>query len=157
LLLFADKVQRESILEQLKALEGEAEVVLPEPMSIMVSKEFDIALARGAAKTVCETMGAPTLTTHKVATVASELTRNIVLYAGKGEVNVIGGRDSSSWVLVTASDRGPGIASLPLVLSGSYRSKTGMGKGLLGVRRLCDEFDVKTGPQGTRVQVQVRW
>jgi serine/threonine-protein kinase RsbT len=102
-------------------------------------------------------MGAPSLTAHTTATVTSELTRNIVLYAGRGELTFEGGRNPGSWIVITAVDQGPGIASLELVLSGNYRSRTGMGKGLLGVRRLCDRFDVVTSAQGTRIEVQVRW
>ncbi len=156
LLLFAQQAQRDSIIAELRRLDGGMDS-LPPPRLINVSTEADIAVARGVAKTICESMGAPTLTTHKTATITSELSRNIVLYAGAGEITFEGYRDKGSFVKIVAVDEGPGIESLSLVLSGSYRSKTGMGKGLLGVRRLCDSFDVNTGPRGTRVSVQVKW
>src|SRR5262249_595287 len=42
-------------------------------------------------------------------------------------------------------DKGNGIADVQSILSGSYRSATGMGVGILGARRLMDEFDIKSG------------
>ena len=51
-------------------------------------------------------------------------------------------------------DRGPGIADLAAVLSGSHNSATGMGIGLLGARRLMDTFDIASKPgEGTTVRL----
>src|SRR4029078_11004264 len=46
------------------------------------------------------------------------------------------------------SDSGPGIANLPDILDGQYRSKTGMGLGIIGVRRLVDQFHIEAPPGG---------
>jgi serine/threonine-protein kinase RsbT len=40
-------------------------------------------------------------------------------------------------------------------MSGRYRSKTGLGRGLLGTKRLADNFDIATGATGTRIVVEV--
>jgi serine/threonine-protein kinase RsbT len=56
-----------------------------------------------------------------------------------------------------ARDRGRGIRNLEQILRGEYQSKTGLGKGLLGVKRLAQRFDVKTGAQGTEIRVEVGW
>jgi serine/threonine-protein kinase RsbT len=42
------------------------------------------------------------------------------------------------------------------VLSGEYRSKTGLGRGLLGTKRLADTFDIATSPNGTHILAEVR-
>src|SRR5690606_11784597 len=123
LLLFAGGAVRDAILSELRKLDSSLDSV-PVPRSVSVTTEQDIALARSVAKTMCETMGAPSLTAHTTATVASELTRNIVLYAGKGELTFEGGNNPGSWIAITAVDSGPGIQSLDLILSGKYRSKT---------------------------------
>jgi serine/threonine-protein kinase RsbT len=57
--------------------------------------------------------------------------------------------------MVTASDRGNGIAQLDDILAGRYRSKSGLGKGLSGVRKIADRFDVHSAPTGTRVEAEV--
>jgi signal transduction histidine kinase/CheY-like chemotaxis protein len=49
------------------------------------------------------------------------------------------------------SDRGPGIANLQTILDGSYRSTTGMGLGIVGARRLMDQFDITTAPNSGTV------
>ena len=49
---------------------------------------------------------------------------------------------------VCVSDNGPGIAEIDAILSGRYRSKTGMGLGLLGAKRLVDDFEINTDADG---------
>ena len=58
-------------------------------------------------------------------------------------------------ITIRASDRGPGIPDVELVLSGRYRSRTGLGKGLLGVKRLANKFEIDSGPTGTRVEAEI--
>jgi signal transduction histidine kinase len=56
---------------------------------------------------------------------------------------------------MTVSDRGPGIENLDDVLNGRYESKTGMGLGLTGARRLMDDLQISTGAgKGTTVQMR---
>jgi serine/threonine-protein kinase RsbT len=58
-------------------------------------------------------------------------------------------------IVVRAADSGPGISNLEQVLTGAYRSKTGLGRGLLGTKRLADKFGVATGASGTTVVAEV--
>ena len=54
-------------------------------------------------------------------------------------------------------DRGPGIVYMELALRDGYTSRGGLGLGLGGARRLCNEFYIHSRPgEGTRVTV-VRW
>lgn len=88
----------------------------------------------------------------KIATVVSELARNIVVYAQKGRVEFEVFRTPRVGIEIVAFDDGPGIADVAHILSGKYRSRTGMGLGLLGSKRLVDEFTVDSAPgKGTRV------
>jgi serine/threonine-protein kinase RsbT len=92
---------------------------------------------------------------QKVATIVSELARNMVLYAGGGIVEIASTNGQPKRVVVTGTDQGPGIPNLSEVLSGRYKSRTGLGRGLLGTKRLSDRFDVSTGNDGTRVIAEV--
>lgn len=120
-----------------------------------VSSEADVVTCRNAARELAETIGFSSVDQTKVATVASELARNIVRYAGRGNLAIRIRRDAegaSVGLELEAVDSGPGIARLEEVLSGRYRSKTGMGLGLLGSRRLMDDLRVETElGRGTRV------
>lgn len=124
----------------------------PKSVTVRIDCETDILTARGQAHTLCQEIGFPGSAQIKVATVVSELARNIERYAKKGEIqlNVLNsGRDG---IEIVATDNGPGIDDIDLVLSGDYKSKTGMGMGLLGTKKLMDEFDVRSSPEtGTRV------
>ena len=43
---------------------------------------------------------------------------------------------------VTVSDSGPGIPNLDEIFAGRYKSDSGMGMGILGTRRLMDDFEI---------------
>jgi serine/threonine-protein kinase RsbT len=90
----------------------------------------------------------------RLATAASELARNIYMYAREGEVR-LELREDDRGVLFTvlATDRGPGIANVAEVLSGRYVSRTGLGRGLSGARKLLDDLEVDSAPgKGTTVR-----
>ncbi len=52
---------------------------------------------------------------------------------------------------ISIRDQGPGIEDLRRILDGQYTSTTGMGLGIIGVRRLMDGFDIKSSAGGTTV------
>jgi Anti-sigma regulatory factor (Ser/Thr protein kinase) len=83
----------------------------------------------------------------------SEIARNAFRYAGGGKVEFgVEGRTSPQLFEIVVSDDGPGIARLSDILEGSYRSSTGMGLGIIGARRLMDQFEITSAPgKGTRV------
>ncbi|MFP2911885.1 ATP-binding protein, partial [Pyxidicoccus sp. 3LFB2] len=121
----------------------------------LVRTEADASHARLAARSLCETLGGRGYECQKVATAVSELARNQIAYAGGGTIQLAPEQSPRRLLRVRAEDQGRGIADLERVLSGTYRSKTGMGLGLLGVKRLADKFDVRTGPSGTQVDFEV--
>ena len=94
----------------------------------------------------------------KIVTAASELARNTLDY-GKGghavlEIVQAGLRRG---VRIVFEDNGPGIADIELALKDGYTSGKGMGLGLGGARRLCNEFAIESAPgKGTRVTI-ARW
>ena len=142
---------RESV--EVSARPAAASASSPQVHCIPVNDENDIVKARTCAREICAEAGFASSAQIRFTTVVSELSRNIVQYAGHGEVNLscqrVGGHMR---VEVRASDEGPGIANLDEILEGRYRSKTGLGRGLVGARGLVDEFDVQTRPgHGTQV------
>lgn len=117
-----------------------------------IRSERDVSPCRNLAREACKIVGVIGYTAQTVVTAVSELARNIACYAGEGQVRFRIDVDAQL-IRVIAEDHGPGIANLEEVLSGNYRSRTGLGRGLLGVRRLAAEFDIQTSEQGTRVVV----
>lgn len=90
----------------------------------------------------------------RLATAASELARNIYMYAKQGTVTLRLSEESAAFLFeLVAEDDGPGITNLDVVLSGQYRSRTGLGRGIAGTKALLDDFTVSTAPgQGTRIR-----
>jgi serine/threonine-protein kinase RsbT len=122
--------------------------------TIPVTSEPDIVVARSRARQMCAELGAGTMTAQKVATVVSELARNIVLYTSGGQIELIP-RPTIRTLLIRATDSGGGIANIDDVLGGRYKSKTGLGMGILGAKRISQRFEIDTGRHGTRVEAEM--
>ncbi len=94
----------------------------------------------------------------KLVTAASELGRNAIDHGGGGEVTIrMVENGARRGVRLVFSDRGPGIADLQLALRDGYTTGGGLGLGLGGAKRLCNEFLIESTPgAGTTVTV-ARW
>ena len=94
----------------------------------------------------------------KLVTAASELARNTLDHGGGGSVRLEALNDESRRGLrLTFEDKGPGIENVDLALKDGYTTGTGLGLGLGGSRRLCNEFAiVSRRGEGTRVTV-TKW
>lgn len=120
------------------------------PKKLPIEQEKDIATARLEAWSEAVRIGLSKFASVKVATAVSELARNIVFYAGKGTVELRSIKDERGvlGLQIIASDQGPGIppAKLEEIWAGTYKSQRGMGKGLVAVKKLVDDFHLDTRP-----------
>jgi serine/threonine-protein kinase RsbT len=126
------------------------------PKQLPIEQEKDIATARLEAWSEAVRIGLSKFASVKVATAVSELARNIIFYAGKGTVELRSLKDERgvTGLQIVASDQGPGIPSdkLDEIWAGTYKSQRGMGKGLIAVKKLVDDFQLDTRPgAGTTV------
>lgn len=121
--------------------------------SIPIQATTDIVTARRIGRDLADLYGASDVQATLVATIISELARNILLFAGSGKILLVKASEvGRSGISVTAEDGGPGIRDLQRALLGGYSTCGRLGLGLSGVRRMADEFDVSTGPtHGTTV------
>lgn len=125
---------------------------------IPVATDADVVRARQAGRELAVALGFSPTDGTVIATAISEVTRNIVKFAGTGEVRLTGQEEPSRCgLLVVARDAGPGIPDLDLALSDGHSTYGGLGLGLPGCRRLMDEFDLvsRTGI-GTTVTMR-KW
>jgi anti-sigma regulatory factor (Ser/Thr protein kinase) len=122
-------------------------------VTVALKFEDDIVLARQRARQLARLLGFDAQDQTRIATSVSEIARNAFRYAGGGKVEFgVEGRTSPQLFEIVVSDEGPGIARLSDILDGSYRSATGMGLGIIGARRLMDQFEITSAPgQGTQV------
>jgi signal transduction histidine kinase len=126
--------------------------------SIFIRRESDLPRVRDRVRLAARELGFDNVTQIKLATVASELTRNIYEYAQTGSINVsLIERGERRGLELVCQDNGPGIADVEQILSGNFQSKTGLGKGITGSQRLMDEFRIQTAPgKGTHIEA-VKW
>jgi signal transduction histidine kinase len=123
-------------------------------LTLGVGTEFDVIAARQRARQIAAACGFAALDQARISTVVSELARNIFNYAGTGSVSfALDGVDAPQHLLITVEDQGAGIADVDQILSGNYRSTSGMGLGILSARRLMERFDITSGATGTRITV----
>src|ERR1700723_1199237 len=115
--------------------------------------ERDVVQGRQRAREVAAELGLDNQDQIRLATATSEIARNAFRYARNGKVEFAVGLEEPQSLEVAVSDSGPGIANLEEILEGRYKSETGMGMGIVGTRRLMDEFAISTAPSGTTVRM----
>ncbi len=132
--------------------------VLVEPVRIRIVEDRDVIQAVLAARRFASANGLDANVANQVATAVSELARNIIKYAGRGEILIAGvEKGSRSGVEVVSRDRGPGIADIEQAMSDHFSSGGTLGLGLPGVKRMMDEFAIESTPgHGTTVTV-TKW
>jgi serine/threonine-protein kinase RsbT len=118
---------------------------------ILVRTDLDVLRVQRACQSLCRHFFSPT-DWVRLATVASELARNIYMYASPGEIRLLLEEDNHHIQLtIVAEDHGPGIPPQALTMNGSYVSKTGLGRGLVGTKALLDTFEVASLPGHTLI------
>lgn len=125
-------------------------------LQVALRTERDVVQARQRAREVAAALGLDNQDQIRIATATSEMARNAFRYARNGRVAFSVDVESPQRLRVTVSDGGPGIANLDEILEGRYVSDTGLGMGIIGTRRLMDEFDIETTGAGTTIRMAKR-
>ena len=131
---------------------------MPPEINIRIECESDIVLARQRGRELCAEMGFSSTDRTLIATAISEVARNIVRYAARGEILLSSVEGAGRrGILVVARDQGPGIPDTKLALRDGYSTANSLGLGLPGARRLMDELEVVSAPgSGTTVTMK-KW
>jgi len=131
-------------------MKSEIRVTLNSPADIVVARQEARTLALSAGFSLCDS----TLIT----TAISEIARNVLEYAGTGEVTMsLLMNGVKNGVKIVVSDRGPGISDIAQVMKDGYSSRKGLGIGLPGTKRLMDEFELRSrAGSGTTVTMK-KW
>ena len=127
--------------------------------SIALESEQDISAARGEVRSVAAALGFRVIDQTRLATVTSELARNVVQYAGRGRMIAQPTADARGrqGLRLIFEDSGPGIPDIAAAMRDGFSTGRGLGKGLPGSKRLVDEFEIESEVgRGTRVTI-VRW
>lgn len=127
-------------------------------VTVEIGREVDVTRARREGRALGRQLGFSASDLVIVPAAISELAGNILRYAGHGELRIAAVRDGGrTGIEVVAADAGPGIADVSLAMQDGYSSSGGLGLGLPGVRRLVDDFEIRTTPgEGTVIRI-IKW
>jgi serine/threonine-protein kinase RsbT len=123
-----------------------------------IHSDQDIVTARQQGRALAVELGFSTGDATLIATAISELARNIVSYARRGEITLkMVNASARRGITIIASDSGPGILDVRQAMRDGFSTSGSLGLGLPGVRRLMDEFEIASEPgRGTTVTVK-KW
>ncbi|WP_263359869.1 ATP-binding protein [Acidicapsa ligni] len=120
--------------------------------TVKLRQDRHVVHARQRARDVAALLGFDHQEQIRLATAASELARNAFRYASGGAVEFLVVDDVPQTFIIYVTDSGPGISNLDTILNGQYVSKTGMGQGIIGTKRLLEIFKIRSSPSGTQVE-----
>ena len=128
------------------------------PQRIRITDELSLGQAVVSVATLSAEAGLSPVAAQQLATVASELARNILKYAGHGQIEMRREEDGARvGIRLIVSDRGPGIDDVEQAVADHFSTGGSLGLGLSGVKRMMDKFHIESQPgKGTRIEV-VKW
>jgi len=123
-----------------------------------LGSQDDVVLVRQAVRSAAVEIGLNLIDQTKVVTAASELARNTVVHGGGGVARIEIVRESMRrGIRLTFEDKGPGIRDIERAMQDGFTTGSGLGLGLGGAKRLCNDFQLESRPgEGTRVTI-TRW
>ena len=121
-------------------------------LNMDIRYEHDVVLARQRTRFIAAALFFDIQAQTRIATAVSEIARNAFQYAGGGSMAFEIDHGAEKMLVISIRDHGRGIANLAEILGGKYVSRTGMGLGMIGAKRLLDVFEVETSEgKGTTV------
>ena len=124
---------------------------------LRISNEIDLIKALANLRAQIIAYGFNDYDVNRTLTAASELIRNILKYAEKGEVHYTQMKQGTvRGINFSAIDQGPGIENIDEALKDNYSTSDTLGLGLPGVKRMVDNFNIISLPgQGTTVYFEI--
>src|SRR3982074_1257149 len=110
------------------------------PENVALQTEADIVVVRKSIREAAIRLGFGITDVTRIITAASELGRNVFLYAGSGVVQCRAlNRSDQVGLELIFEDHGPGIADIDQAMQPGYTTGNGLGLGLPGAKRLLGE------------------
>jgi serine/threonine-protein kinase RsbT len=125
---------------------------------VLIAHDGDIVEARRKGRELAQTIGFAGSDLTIIATAISEIARNIVVYADRGEISLsVADNGGRRGIVVVARDEGPGISDIERAMRDGYSTGKSLGLGLPGARRLMDDFEIVSAVgEGTTV-IMRKW
>jgi anti-sigma regulatory factor (Ser/Thr protein kinase) len=123
---------------------------------VAVTDSSSVGQVRRVAVSAAQRLGLDETQTGELALLATEVSRNVLVHAGGGEIVVIGSKHGNNALgRILAMDRGPGIPDVPRAMADGYSTSGTPGGGLGAMKRIASGLEIFTGRTGTIVLVEV--
>jgi serine/threonine-protein kinase RsbT len=125
---------------------------------VSISSAADIVTARQKGRAMALALGFDGADVTLIATAISEVARNIVDHADRGEIDLAPiHQGAKHGIGIVVRDEGPGIPDVAQAMQYGYSTRKGLGVGLPGAKWLMNEFDIdsKVG-KGTTITMK-KW
>ena len=121
---------------------------------IDLQRPEDVVRARQEGRTAARAFGFGMADQTRLATAISEITRNALHYGGGGQCEIVGKNfDHRREIVVTVTDKGPGIPDIEKAMMPGFSTGASLGMGLPGAKKLVDTLEVETRPGMTCVEM----
>ncbi len=121
-----------------------------------IKNQRDVIAARQAIREMANNLGLGLADQTRLATAISELTRNVIQYAGEGTCIISDESDQTTLrIRAVIEDHGPGIPDVDQALADGFSTGNGLGAGLPGARRLVQDFNLESKPGHTKVTIEM--
>jgi|SRR5438128_8119678 len=125
---------------------------------VLIETSEDLVALRRLVRERAAALGFGATDLVRLVTAASELARNIIVYAERGFADISPvRRQGRRGIRVRFEDEGQGIPDMELAMRDGYTSGRGLGKGLPGARRLVDEFEITSEVGRGTVVTITKW
>jgi serine/threonine-protein kinase RsbT len=125
---------------------------------VAINSAIDIVTARQHGRAMAMKLGFEGGDVTLIAAAISEVARNIVDHAKRGEVILdnlaVGSRHG---IQIIARDDGPGIPDVAQAMQYGYSTRKGLGVGLPGAKWLMDEFDIVSNVGKGTIVTMKKW
>lgn len=131
---------------------------MADEVCVAIERDLDIVTARQKGRELAAACGFSRTDQTIIALAISEIARNIISYAVRGNVT-LGRLDEAGrcGILIIAQDDGPGIADIELAMRDGYSTAKSLGVGLPGTRRVMDEFELVSAPGAGTTITMKKW
>jgi len=125
---------------------------------VPIRSDEDIVTARQKGRRLALELGFEGTEVTLIAAAISEVSRNIVEYAKRGEIILRPlNQGAKQGLCVIARDRGPGIPDVAQAMQYGYTSGRGLGVGLPGAKWLMDEFNIQSKVGAGTTVTMTKW
>lgn len=127
--------------------------------SIKIISDQDAVFLRNRVTEYARKIQMGVVNQTKLLTAASELVRNMLRYAGGGQVicEVVSESVLKTGIRLSFIDKGPGIKNIAEAMKDGFSTGKSLGLGLPGAKRLVNYFDIKSEPGKGTIVIILKW